>query len=94
MAGALDSFVEKIVQYNGKEQAELRVRIKLPGSWFDGLVGEEKAQQYEAEAFEYVPSHRFPKSRHRSAQTTEAIKFLCKSDVHDRTRSTPASSCR
>ena len=25
-------------QYPGKEQAELRVRIKVPGNWFNGYV--------------------------------------------------------
>ena len=30
------------------------MRSKLPGSyWFDGLVGAEKAAQYEAEAYEF-----------------------------------------
>ena len=28
------------------------MRSKLPGSWFDGLVGAEKTAQYEAEAYE------------------------------------------
>ena len=30
-------------QYPAKEQAELKVRIKVPGSWFNGLQGAERA---------------------------------------------------
>ena len=55
----MDGFVERIHQYDGKEQAELRVRIKIPGTWFDGLTAAEKLEHYEAEAFEYVPLHSF-----------------------------------
>ena len=29
-------------QYPAKEQAELRVRVKLPGSWFDNLTSAER----------------------------------------------------
>lgn len=32
-----------IKQYPAKEQAELRVRIMVPGSWFPGLTGEERS---------------------------------------------------
>ena len=38
------------VQYPAREQAELRVRIKIPGSWFNGLSGAERSVKYEAEA--------------------------------------------
>ena len=44
----MEAFVEKIKQYPAKEQAELKVRVKIPGSWFTGLVGAEKAEMYEA----------------------------------------------
>ena len=44
----MDGFVERIHQYDGKEQAELRVRIKIPGTWFDGLTAAEKLERYEA----------------------------------------------
>ena len=53
----MDGFVQQIKQYDGKEQAELRVRINMPGSWFENLTPTERSVQYEAEAFEYVPAH-------------------------------------
>ena len=46
----MDGFVDQIKQYAGKEQAELRVRVMLPGSWFNNLTDAEKRQKYEAEA--------------------------------------------
>ena len=82
MAG-MQNFLDIIKQYDGKEQAELRVRIELPGSFFDGLTSTERAEKYGAEAFEYVPVHHFAKTRHRAKQTCAAIKFLCESDVFD-----------
>ena len=46
------------IQYPAREQAELRVRIKIPGSWFNGLSGAERSIKYEAEALElYVFIH-------------------------------------
>ena len=35
-AGAMDGWAIK--QYAAQEQAELRVRILIPGSWFNGLA--------------------------------------------------------
>ena len=32
----LENFVERIKQYPAKEQVELKVRVKFPGSWFPG----------------------------------------------------------
>ena len=34
----MQNFVDLIKQYPGKEQAELRVRIIVPGLWFDNLT--------------------------------------------------------
>ena len=74
---------ERIKQYAAKEQAELRVRIQVPGSWpgFHNLTAEERREPYTAEAFEHVAAHRFAKQGSRPAQTCEGIKFLCEADV-------------
>ena len=34
----MDAFAERIKQYSAKEQAELRVRVMLPGNMFPGWV--------------------------------------------------------
>jgi len=70
-------------QYPAKEQAELRVRIKVPGSWFDNLTPAESAGKYEAEAYESVEAHKFKKSRRGPERTCAAIKFLCEADVFE-----------
>ena len=79
----MDGFVDQIKQYAGKEQAELRVRIKVPGSWFGwtSATAAEQREQYEAEAFEYVPTHTFKATRFKKSATTDAIKFICQSDA-------------
>ena len=35
-------YIYTFKQYPTKEQAELRVRVKLPGSWFDNLTSAER----------------------------------------------------
>ena len=77
----MDAFVVTIKQYEAKEQAELHVRIMVPGTWFPNLTPAEKKLDYEAEATEHVPSHKFPKKGERAAMTCAALKFLCKDDV-------------
>ena len=56
----MDAHVERIHQYAAKEQAELRVRISIPGSWrgFNNLTPSERRVSYEAEAIDWVPSGR------------------------------------
>ena len=49
------------------------------------LTSAEKKLDYEAEATEYVPSHRFPKKGERPAMTCAALKFLCK-NIRENTR--------
>jgi hypothetical protein len=52
------------------------------------LTSAEKKLDYEAEATEYVPSHRFPKKGERPAMTCAALKSLCKNireNTHVRT---------
>ena len=68
---------ELIKQYGAKEQSELRVRVKIPGSWFEGLSGD-RAKDYECEAFGFNAVHLFPKKGTRAAMTCEAIEFLSK----------------
>lgn len=73
-----------IKQYPAKEQAELRVRVQVPGSWFGGLLPAERRQHYEAEAYDWKEAHHFPKvPRGWAAQTCPAIKFLCETDVFE-----------
>ena len=52
----MTSFVIK--QYPAKEQAELKVRIKLPGSWFNNLSEAGRAQQYEVQAYDFEEAYR------------------------------------
>ena len=40
---------------------ELRVQVKVPGLWFEGLSGGDRAKEYECEAFGFKAVHRFPK---------------------------------
>ena len=47
---SISSFVDRIRQHPGKEQVELKVRIKVPGNVFPGLTPTERAQHYEAQA--------------------------------------------
>jgi hypothetical protein len=59
---AMDAFTERIVQYPAKEQAELRVRVMLPGNMFPGLTLSEQRAKYEAEA---AGGHRRRRRRER-----------------------------
>ena len=68
-------------QYPAKEQAELRVRIKVPGSWFDNLTPTESAERYKAEAYESVEAHKFKKMRKSPERTCATIKFMCESEM-------------
>ena len=64
------------IQYPAREQAELRVRIKIPGVWFQGLSGAERSVKYEAEAYDFVDAHVFKKNG-KAKPPCPAIKFLC-----------------
>ena len=48
----MDAFIDTIKQYDAKEQAELHVRIQVPGRWFVNLTAAEQKLNYEAEATE------------------------------------------
>ena len=66
----LENFVERIKQYPAKEQVELKVRVKVPGSWFPGnLTAEEKRQKYAAQATDWAQAKAFKKVGSRPAQT-------------------------
>jgi hypothetical protein len=76
--------VQLIKQYPAKEQAELKVKVQIPGSWFGGsLTPEEKRELYWAQANDSSEAHKFPRSGGRREQTCAAIHFLCESDVVD-----------
>ena len=70
------------IQYPAREQAELRVRIKIPGSWFNGLSGAERSIKYEAEAYDFVDAHVFKKNG-KAQPPCPAIKFLWEDDVFE-----------
>ena len=66
-------------QSPAKEQAELKVRIKVPGWWFNGLHGAERSELYEVQAYDHIEAHVFKKGR--TTETLPAILFLCEDDV-------------
>ena len=71
--GARRLGIELINQYATREQAELKVRIKIPGSWFGGqLTSQEKLEQYWAQAKGSSEAHPFAATRGRRAQTCPA----------------------
>ena len=68
--------VQLIKQYPAKEQAELKVKVQIPGSWFGGsLTPEEKRELYWAQANDSSEAHKFPRSGGRREQTCAAIHF-------------------
>ena len=76
--------VELIKQYGWQEQADLKVRVQIPGSWFGGqLTADEKRVLYWAQAKGCSEAHKFPKNGARREQTCSAIQFICESDVID-----------
>ena len=76
--------MELIRKYPAKEQAELKVRVQVPGTWFGGtLTDAERRQLYWAQAKGSAEAHKFPKKGSRAAQTCPAIAFICESDVVD-----------
>ena len=76
--------VELIKQYSAQEQAELKVRVQISGSWFGGqLTADERRALYWAQAKGRSDAHRFPKQGARREQTCKAIQFICESDVID-----------
>ena len=80
------------IQYPAREQAELRVRIKIPGSWFNGLSGAERSIKYEAEAYDFVDAHVFKKNG-KAQPPCPAIKFLCEDDVFEDPKLSFFSDC-
>ena len=49
-----------IKQYPAKEQAELSVKVNVPGSWFGGrLTPAERAELYECEAYDHIDAAEF-----------------------------------
>jgi len=79
----MDGCVDRIKQYPAKEQAELRVRVNVPGSWFNNLSSVERAQKYVGEAVGFEAAFRFGKKGGRTAHTSSGVRFICESDVFD-----------
>ena len=77
-----------IKQYPAKEQAELRVLVKVPGSWFGGqLTVRGRAQLFTSASrgVRVVRSVRFPEEGLSGEADLPScgIKFMCESDVFD-----------
>ena len=90
----MDAFVDRIVQYSAKDNAEMRCRIKISGKWFGGrLTVAERLVDYDAEANGWKPSHKFNKRGAWSAVTSAAVRFICESDVIDDPTHTNMSQC-
>ena len=53
---SLDHF---IVQYDGKEQVELGVEIKIPGSWFNEMTAAERKLSFDCVAVEFAKNRDF-----------------------------------
>ena len=83
----LQSFVFK--KYPGDQQAQLRVKIEVPGKWFGAgeagaLSAGERREKYDAVACEYEEKHVFEAAQARKpAKVGEAIRFLCHADAAD-----------
>ena len=61
----MEAFVDKIKQYPAKEQADMKVKIKMPGSWFKNLTPAERRADYEVMAVDWDPNHTFPRMGER-----------------------------
>ena len=79
----MDGFVDRIKQYPAKEQAELRVRVNVPGSWFNNLSSAKRGQKYVGEAVGFEAAFHFGKKCGRAAHTSPGVRFICESDVID-----------
>jgi hypothetical protein len=83
----LQSFVFK--KYPGDQQAQLKVKIEVPGKWFGAgeagaLSAGERREKYDAVACEYEEKHVFEAAQARKpAKVGEAIRFLCHVDAAD-----------
>ena len=77
----MDGFL--ITQYLAKEQAELKVKLKVnvPGLWFNNLRGQERKKNYKVMAYDHEKAHRFLKKGATAAQTCPAVRFLSNDDV-------------
>ena len=74
--------VQLIKQYPAKEQAELKVKVQIPGSWFGGsLTPDEKRELYWAQANGSSEAHKFARSggrrRPRSVFSTRGFCRVC-----------------
>ena len=52
------------------ERAGRAPRVKINGSWFDGLTANEKKEDYWAEADNWEPAHTFPRKGAAAAETS------------------------
>ena len=63
-----------LAQYPAKEQAELSVKVKVPGSWFGGqLSSAERAELYECQAYEHSDAHEFTVKKSGGGRATKEV---------------------
>ena len=91
----MESFVETIKQYAAKEQAELRVRVNIPGTWhgFHNLTQTERGEEYEAEAHVTGWLHTASPKRVRARRRRARPSSSCANPTFSMTLSTWALSC-
>jgi len=73
----------------GQQQADLKVRIRVPGAWFGAgasgrLTATERRDAYDAVAVEYDERHVFePAAGRKPAVVKQALRFICFADAAD-----------
>ena len=84
-----------IKQYPAKEQAELGVVVKMPGSWFGGQLTEaERAELYECQAYESFEAHESFRRRELGLGRSAPPSSSCASRMSLTTPRRRALSCR
>jgi hypothetical protein len=77
--------VEVIKQYSGVVASQRRVKVMVPGKFFNNLTPAEAKQLYEGETVDHVGRHKFNAHAKAwgAAHTGPAIRFLCSADTLD-----------
>ena len=78
----MQAFVDTFTNYPGPQQVELKVKIQIPGSAFQG-DGFTVGKKYECVAAEYHANHQFDKTGSKSKFCAKAIRALCAEDASD-----------
>ncbi|KAK3281614.1 hypothetical protein CYMTET_10609 [Cymbomonas tetramitiformis] len=70
---------EIVKKYPGQEQADLNVKINIPGHWFNDMDAEDRAKEFVSTAVEYSTCRQFGTGR--NSAKTEALRFQVEEDV-------------